>query len=72
VAQSAQEGSTTTSLKGREDGTRPSIARMEFIRLPELVDEEALPSMDESLRSVIREGNAMTKRCIASQVMDEV
>lgn len=72
VAQSAQEGATTNLLRMGEEGTRLGIVRPEPIKLPELVDKESLQAVDESLRGVIREGNAMTRRYIASQVMDEV
>ena len=72
MAQSAQEGATTNSLKTGEDSTRHSISRPELIKLPELVDNESLNELDVFLENVMREGNAVIRRHVASQILDEV
>lgn len=72
LAQSAQEGTSTSSLRAGEDGTRLSISRQEPIRLPELTEKKSLMEVDGFLGNVIKEGNAMTRRYIASQILDEV
>lgn len=72
MARSVQEGATTSTLRGGDEGARLSIAQPEPIRLPELTDKESLEEVDEFLKNVIKEGNTLARRYIASQILDEV